>query len=102
MPKSKPTPMNREAVSRITKARTLKQGDPIPANSFISRADATVQRLEAAKKIKILAPKMRGVSPITSRTLRSLTPFVQCPSDTVQVSRPKAAGNIPAKIQRQR
>ena len=43
--------MNREAVIRITKATTPKHGGQIPAKSFVSRADATVQR-EAAKQVK--------------------------------------------------
>lgn len=51
MSKSKPTPMTREAVTRITKATIPRHGGQIPAKSFISRADAKVQRV-AAKPVK--------------------------------------------------
>jgi hypothetical protein len=49
MSKSQPNPMNREAVTRIAKATAAKHGGQIPAKSFASQADATVQR-EAAKQ----------------------------------------------------
>lgn len=52
MKKSKPTPMTREAVSRITKATTKNTGGKIPAKSFASVADATVQRREAKQQNK--------------------------------------------------
>lgn len=51
MSKSKPSPMTREAVTRVTKATTTQHGGQIPAKSFVSRADAQVQR-EAAKRGK--------------------------------------------------
>ena len=49
MSKSKSTPMTREAAIRIAKATAAKHGGQIPANSFASHADATVQK-EAAKQ----------------------------------------------------
>ena len=51
MSKSKPPPMTREAVTRVVKDTAAKHGGQIPAKSFASRADATVQR-EAAKQGK--------------------------------------------------
>jgi hypothetical protein len=51
MSQTKPTPMTREAVTRIVKATTAKHGGRIPAKSFASHADATVQR-EASKQAK--------------------------------------------------
>lgn len=41
--------MNREAAIRIAKATAAKHGGQIPAKSFASIADATVQK-EAAKQ----------------------------------------------------
>lgn len=51
MSKSKPVPMTREAATRIAKATAAKHGGQIPAKSFASVADATVQR-EAARQGK--------------------------------------------------
>ena len=51
MSKSKPTPMTREVVSRVTKAMTPLYGGQIPGSSFISRIDAEVQK-EAARQAK--------------------------------------------------
>ena len=51
MSKSKPTPMTREAVTRIVKATAANHNGQIPAKSFASIADATVQR-ETAKQAK--------------------------------------------------
>lgn len=51
MPKSKPAPMTREAVIRITKATTPQTGGQIPAKGFVSRADAKVQQ-KASKQGK--------------------------------------------------
>ena len=51
MTKTKPTPMTREAVTRITKATTPQTGGKIPADEFVSRIDAKVQR-EGAKQGK--------------------------------------------------
>lgn len=52
MSKSKPTPMTREAATRITKAAAAKHGGQIPAKSFASHADATVQRETAKQQAK--------------------------------------------------
>lgn len=49
MAKPQSTPLTREAVTRIAKATAAKHGGQIPAKSFASYADATVQR-EAAKQ----------------------------------------------------
>ena len=43
-------------------------------------------------------PKGRGISLTTSRTLCGSTSFVQCPSDTVQVNRPKGRGIHPPRF----
>ncbi|MDQ3060056.1 MAG: hypothetical protein M3R45_11120 [Pseudomonadota bacterium] len=50
MSKSKPTPITREAVTRITKATIPQHGGQIPGASFISRIDAEVQK-EAASSL---------------------------------------------------
>lgn len=47
MATSKSKPMTREAVSRIAAAASKGHGGKIPAGSFASVADATVQRREA-------------------------------------------------------
>lgn len=52
MATSKPVPMDRKAVKRITAAATKITGGKIPAKSFASVADATVQRREAEQKNK--------------------------------------------------
>ncbi len=48
--KPTPTPMTREAVSRIARATAKKSGGQIPAKSFVSRADAVVQRQDAIQR----------------------------------------------------
>jgi hypothetical protein len=48
MATSKSKPMTREDVSRIAAATSKVHGGKIPAGSFASVADATVQRREAA------------------------------------------------------
>ena len=50
MSKRKSTPMTREAASRIASATSRNSGGAIPAGSFGSRADATVQRSQAAQQ----------------------------------------------------
>lgn len=47
MSKGKSTPMTREAASRIASATAGKNGGKIPARSFATRADATVQHTQA-------------------------------------------------------
>ena len=51
MSRTKPTRMTRKAVTRIVKATAANHTGQIPAKSFASIADATVQR-EAAKQAK--------------------------------------------------
>lgn len=49
MAKSKPTPMTREAATRIVKATVKQNGGQIPAGSVATRVDAAVQRREAVQ-----------------------------------------------------
>ena len=51
MSQAKSTPMTREAVTRVVINTAAKHGGQIPAKSFASRADATVQR-DAVKQGK--------------------------------------------------
>ena len=46
MSKGKPTPMTREAASRIATAVAKQNGGKIPPNNFAGRADAAVQRAQ--------------------------------------------------------
>lgn len=48
MSKGKYTPMTREAASRIASATATKNGGKISPKSFVSRADATVQRAQTS------------------------------------------------------
>lgn len=50
MSKGTSRPMTREAASRIASATSKNSGGAIPAGSFGSRADARVQRSQAAKQ----------------------------------------------------
>lgn len=50
MAKSKPTPMNRKAASRIVKHETQVNGGKTPAGGFGTRADRTVQQREAGTR----------------------------------------------------
>ncbi|WP_158218197.1 hypothetical protein [Roseateles puraquae] len=44
MPKRNPTPMKREAADRIASKTAIPNGVEALSNSFVSRADAVVQR----------------------------------------------------------
>jgi len=48
MSKAKSSPMTRDAASRIASTTSKKNGGMIPAGSFASKADATVQQSQAA------------------------------------------------------
>lgn len=48
MSKGKSTPMTRKAASRVQSATAVTSGGHIPAKSFASRADATVQQRQPA------------------------------------------------------
>jgi hypothetical protein len=50
MSKGKSSPMTRDAASRIASAASKQNGGMIPARSFASKADATVQRSQAAQQ----------------------------------------------------
>ena len=54
MSKSKSNPMTRDAADRIASATAKKNDGKIPAKSFASHADATVQR-KAAKQAEAKA-----------------------------------------------
>ena len=48
MSQRKPTPMTREAASRIIRKETIDNEGKIPPNSFSTRVDSTIQKREAA------------------------------------------------------
>lgn len=52
MSKGKSAPMTRSAANRIASATAVKNGGNIPAKSFASRADATVQRTQASPPVR--------------------------------------------------
>ncbi len=51
MSKGKSTPMTREAASRIASTTAGRNGGKIPARSFATRADATVQHTQAMTQL---------------------------------------------------
>jgi len=52
MSQRKPTPMTREAVSRIMSKESKTNGGKTPPKSFSTRVDSTLQKQEAAAKRK--------------------------------------------------
>ncbi len=52
MSQRKPTPITREAVSRIMSKESKTNGGKTPPKSFSTRADSTLQKQEAAAKRK--------------------------------------------------